>query len=136
MVDYAHAPAADVLPDLLNRLAVDVVPLNARVDANKLSLAQDEFRAGRAQLARIARALDNVCLGVRLDVGGEKMFVADDTGSTVPDPVMCAAMAALVFRTLSRQHGRRHRGSVAGVRAAGRAVRRPGAALPRSIRRR
>ena len=99
MVDYAHAPAAEVLPELLNRLRVDVVPLNARVDATRLSMAQDEFRAGRAQLARIARALDNVCLGVRLDVGGEKLFVADDTGSTVPDRVMAAAMAALVFRT-------------------------------------
>jgi mannose-1-phosphate guanylyltransferase/phosphomannomutase len=99
VVDYAHAPAAEVLPELLNRLHVDAVPLNARVDATKLALAQDELRAGRAQLARIARALDNVSLGIRLDVGGEKLFVADDSGSTVPDRVMAAAMACLVFRT-------------------------------------
>ena len=99
VVDYAHAPTAEVLPDLLNRLSVDAVPLNARVDATRLSLAQEELRAGRAQLARIVRALDNVSLGIRLDVGGEKLFVADDTGSTVPDRVMAAAMAALVFRS-------------------------------------
>ena len=43
--------------------------------------------------------IENVSLGVRLDVGGEKLFVADDQGNTVSDPVMCAAMAALVFRT-------------------------------------
>ena len=100
VVDYAHAPAADVLPQLLDELNVEVVPLNARIDANKVSILQEEFRAGRAQLARITGVIENVSLGVRLDVGGEKMFVADDQGKTVSDPVMCAAMAALVFRTI------------------------------------
>jgi mannose-1-phosphate guanylyltransferase/phosphomannomutase len=99
VVDYAHAPAGEVLPELLNRLGVDAVPLNARVDATRLALAQEELRAGRAQLARIVRALDNVSLGIRLDVGGEKLYVADDTGSTVPDRVMAAVMASLVFRS-------------------------------------
>jgi mannose-1-phosphate guanylyltransferase / phosphomannomutase len=99
VVDYAHAPAAEVLPELLNRLQVDAVPLNARVDATRLTLAQEELRAGRAQLARIVRALDNVSLGIRLDVGGEKLYVADDTGTTAPDRVMAVAMAALVFQS-------------------------------------
>ena len=99
VADYAHAPAADVLPELLDRLKVEVVPLNARVEANRVSLSQEDFRDGRAQLARITRVLDDVNLGARLDVGGEKLFIADDTGNTVPDAVMCAAMAALVFRT-------------------------------------
>lgn len=98
VIDYAHAPAADVLPVLLPKLNVEVVPLNARVEANKVSLSPEEFRAGRAQLARITRALDDISLGVRLDVGGEKLYVADDTGATVPDGLMCAAMALLVFR--------------------------------------
>lgn len=99
VADYAHAPASDVLPDLLQQLAVEAVPLNARVEPAKVAPTQDEFRASRAQLARITAALDNISLGVRLDVGGEKIFVADETGTTVPDPVMCAAMAALVFQT-------------------------------------
>lgn len=99
VVDYAHAPASDILPDLLSLLAVEVVPLNARVEPTKVAPTHDEFRASRAQLARITGALDNISLGVRLDVGGEKIFVADDTGATVPDPIMCAAMAALVFRS-------------------------------------
>jgi mannose-1-phosphate guanylyltransferase/phosphomannomutase len=99
VVDYAHAPAADVLPDLLDKLTIEVVPLNARVEASRISPAQEEFRSGLTQLARITRALDDISLGVRLDVGGEKLFIADDTGNAVSDPVMCAAMAALVFRT-------------------------------------
>ena len=99
VADYAYAPAVDVLPQLLDALKVDAVPLNARVDASKVSILHNEFRAGRAQLARITGIIENVSLGVRLDVGGEKLFVADDLGNTVSDPVMCAAMASLVLRT-------------------------------------
>jgi mannose-1-phosphate guanylyltransferase/phosphomannomutase len=99
VVDYAHAPAVEVLPLLLERLNVEVVPLNARIDANKISLSQEEFRGELGQLARIAGALHGISLGVRLDVGGEKIFVVDDAGANVPDPVLAAAMARLVFRS-------------------------------------
>jgi mannose-1-phosphate guanylyltransferase/phosphomannomutase len=73
--------------------------LNARIDANKISLSQEEFRASLGQLARISSALHGINLGLRLDVGGEKVFVVDDAGANVPDPVLAAAMAALVFRS-------------------------------------
>ncbi|HEX9116745.1 MAG TPA: sugar phosphate nucleotidyltransferase [Anaerolineae bacterium] len=99
VLDYAHAPAADVLPDLLEHLQVEVVPLNARVDDRKMSLSQEEFWAERNQMATITGALQDCSLGVRLDIGGEKIFVADDTGAPVSDPLMCAAMADLVFRS-------------------------------------
>ena len=112
------------------------MPLNARVDATRLALAQEELRAGRAQLARIVRALDNVSLGIRLDVGGEKLYVADDTGSTVPDRVMAAAMAALVFRSNPGCTVAVTVDQPDGLRAAGRDVRRPGAANCRSTCRR
>jgi mannose-1-phosphate guanylyltransferase/phosphomannomutase len=74
------------------------VPLNARIDANKMSLSPEEFWGERQQLATITGALKDISMGIRIDIGGEKMFVADDTGTLVPDPLMCAAMAALVFR--------------------------------------
>jgi mannose-1-phosphate guanylyltransferase/phosphomannomutase len=99
VVDYAHAPAAEVLPQLLDLLNVEVVPLNARIDANKVAISQDDFRIERAQLATITGALHDVCLGIRLDVGGEKIFVVDETGAMLPDPLTCAALAALVFQS-------------------------------------
>jgi mannose-1-phosphate guanylyltransferase/phosphomannomutase len=99
VVDYAHAPAADVLPQLLDRLNIEVVPLNARIDPNRVSILHEEFRVERAQLATITAALRDVGLGVRLDVGGEKIFLVDNTGTGLPDPVACAVLAALVFRT-------------------------------------
>ena len=99
VVDYAHAPTADVLPQLFDKLDVEVVPLSARIDPNRVSILQEEFRAERAQLATITGALRNVSLGVRLDVGGERIFLVDGAGVSLPDPVVCAAMASLVFRT-------------------------------------
>lgn len=99
VVDYAHAPTAEVLPQLLDLLNVEVVPLNARVEANKAAISQEEFRAERAQLATITGVLPDVRLGVRLDVGGEKMFVVDETGAMLEDAVALAAVAALVFQS-------------------------------------
>jgi mannose-1-phosphate guanylyltransferase/phosphomannomutase len=99
VVDYAHSPAADVLAEILDDLNVEVVPLNARSDPNKISLSPEEFRAGLRQLSRITGALQGINLGVRLDVGGERIFVVDDVGTNIPGPLMAAAMAALVFQT-------------------------------------
>jgi mannose-1-phosphate guanylyltransferase/phosphomannomutase len=99
VVDYAHSPAADVLADILDDLNVEVVPLNARSDPNKISLSPEEFRAGLRQLSRITGALQGINLGVRLDVGGERIFVVDDVGTNIPGPLMAAAMASLVFQT-------------------------------------
>jgi mannose-1-phosphate guanylyltransferase/phosphomannomutase len=97
VVDYAHAPAAEVLPQLLDELNIEVVPLNARIDANKAAISQAEFRAERTQLAAITGVLQDVCLGVRLDAGGEKMFLVDETGVSLSDSMTCATLAALVF---------------------------------------
>jgi mannose-1-phosphate guanylyltransferase/phosphomannomutase len=99
VVDYAHSPAADVLAEILDKLNVEVVPLNARSDPNKISLSPEEFRAGLRQLSRITGALQGINLGVRLDVGGERIFVVDDVGTNIPGPFMAAAMASLVFQT-------------------------------------
>lgn len=79
VVDYAHSPNTDVLPPLLAKLNVDVVPLNARVDALKIAVQQEDFDANLRQLAIIAGAL-NTNLGLQLDVAGEKIFLVDNHG--------------------------------------------------------
>ncbi len=99
VVDYAHAPTAEVLPQLLDLLDVEVVPLNARIDANKVAITPEELRAERAQLATITGALSDVYLGIRLDVGGERLFIVDEHGTPLPDAIACAALAALVFQS-------------------------------------
>jgi mannose-1-phosphate guanylyltransferase/phosphomannomutase len=97
VVDYAYAPNVLVLPWLLSALDVDVVPLNANLDESKLSVLREEFEAGLEQLSKIVGAL-STDLGVRLDVGGEKVFLVDDRGRRLPDSVACAALADLALR--------------------------------------
>lgn len=97
VVDYAHAPTSLVLPDILNALGVRQVPLNARIDENKMSVPQEELDQALHQLAVITGAL-GMDLGVRLDVGGEKVFWVDDKGVLVDPRVVALAMVYLALR--------------------------------------
>jgi len=97
VVDYANAPASLVLPGILNKLGVKVVALNAAIDESKMSIPPQEFQHSLEQLAAICSAL-GTSLGVRLDVGGEKVFVVDDRGEIVPGSVAAAALAALTLQ--------------------------------------
>ncbi len=98
VVDYAHSPNSDVLSPLLNRLNVDVVPLNARVDAHRIAVKQEDFEAGLRQLAIIASAL-NTNLGIQLDVAGEKIFLVDNHGQILSDASVAMLMATLALRS-------------------------------------
>ena len=98
VVDYAHSPNTDVLPPLLAKLNVDVVPLNARVDALKIAMQQDEFDANLRQLAIIAGAL-NTSLGLLLNVAGEKIFLVDNHGHSLSDTTTAMLMATLALQS-------------------------------------
>ncbi len=97
VVDYAYAPTSEVLPAILTELGVEVVPLAAHVDGEKMSVLPEEFEQARHELTVIAGAL-NTDLGVRLDVGGEKAFLVDNRGRYIPEATAGAAMASLALR--------------------------------------
>ncbi len=84
VVDYSHGATADTLADILNKLKVDVVPLNARMDESKLAVLMDDFQAHLVQMAAIVKAVD-ADLGVILDVAGEKIFLVDEQGTILDD---------------------------------------------------
>ncbi len=79
IVDYAYAPTSEVLPPILSTLDVEVVPLAAHVDGEKMSVLPEEFDKALQTLQIITGAL-GAQLGVRLDVGGEKVFLVDHHG--------------------------------------------------------
>ncbi|MCD6520015.1 MAG: mannose-1-phosphate guanyltransferase [Anaerolineae bacterium] len=97
VVDFANAPTAQVLPPLLTRLHCQVVALNEAVDETKISIPSSEFQKSLAQLGKICRVLDAL-MGVRLDVGGERIFVTDSEGKLIPGPLLTAALAGLAFK--------------------------------------
>jgi mannose-1-phosphate guanylyltransferase/phosphomannomutase len=97
VADYAYAPTSEVLPDILKKLGVEVVPLAAHVDGEKMSVLPDEFEKSLKELSLITGVLASH-LGVRLDVGGEKLFLVDGRGQPVPEVTASVAMAALAWR--------------------------------------
>ncbi len=98
VVDYAFATTSQVLSDIFQALQVSTTPLGARVDPAYISLEQDVFLDELRRMAVIVQALGSD-FGVRLDVGGEKIFLADDRGQLVPDALACAAMVELALRS-------------------------------------
>lgn len=98
VVDYASAPTSLVLPGILSALMCRTVALNSNVDENKMSIPEEEVGEGLKQLSLICQAL-GANLGVRLDVGGEKVSVVDDRGRILDDKTFCAVMAVLALRS-------------------------------------
>ena len=98
VADYAYAPTSEVLSPILTELGVEVVPLAAQVDGEKMSLLPEEFDKALNELTLITGVLDTD-LGVRLDVGGEKVFLVDHTGQLVPEIAASAALATLALRS-------------------------------------
>ena len=96
VVDYSHGLAAETMARILNHLNVEVVALNSRTDENKLAMLEDEFRSNQVRAGKIVAAVD-ATLGVQIDVGGEKIFLVDETGAIIPDVTGAALMVELAL---------------------------------------
>ncbi len=97
VVDYAYAPTSEVLPQIMTELGVEVVPLASHMDGEKMSVSPSEFERELKELTLITGVL-HTHLGVRLDVGGEKIFLVDHHGQYVPEVLASAAMVTLALR--------------------------------------
>jgi mannose-1-phosphate guanylyltransferase/phosphomannomutase len=104
VVDYANGPAASILPALLMRLGVDVVALNERQDESKISLSQDEFQRALDRLAAITSAV-GANLGVRIDVGGERVWLVDHQGHKLSGGMAAAVLTELLLRSETMRGG-------------------------------
>ncbi|MEM7031131.1 MAG: sugar phosphate nucleotidyltransferase [Chloroflexota bacterium] len=96
VIDYASGLTVDVLPGILSHLECNVVALNANLDPNQMSVTYDQLERELDRLRLITQTLDST-LGVRVDVGGEQIFVVDNKGQAVDGVDLCAAMAELVL---------------------------------------
>ena len=97
VVDYANANASDIASTVLRRLGCNVVELNANLNEKRIFQTHAEFAVGMDRLASIVPVL-HAELGVRLDPGGEKMFIVDDRGRRVSDLQTLAALTEMSMR--------------------------------------
>ena len=97
VVDFSHGLTSDTFAKILNKLGVEVVPLNARMDETKLAMLQYEFHANLERTAKIVSVLD-ADLGLQLDVAGEKLFLVDEKGNILDDITAAALMVELALQ--------------------------------------
>lgn len=97
VVDYANANGSGVLPEILRRLKVDVVELNANIDENRLVQTNAQIQEGLRRLSQITPVL-NADMGVRIDDGGEKIYLVDDKGRHMHGIQALAVVAALALK--------------------------------------
>ena len=97
IVDYAFNRISGVLPQMLGRLETETVALNAYTDPKK----SPKTPADRAELVK---SLSNYLVTMKADLGiflgddGERLTVADETGSVLSGPDLLAVFAYLVSR--------------------------------------
>jgi mannose-1-phosphate guanylyltransferase / phosphomannomutase len=102
VVDYGQGASVDVLSPVFNALNADVIALNATRDPARYSRTAEEFDRDMQVLASITATL-KADLGVRIDTGGERIYVVDDHGQLLDGGKLLAAMTELTLR--GRTHG-------------------------------
>lgn len=103
VVDYASAPTALVLPKILDALGCEVVGLNERIEESKMTVPLEAFQTALDQLAAITATV-GADFGLRLDVGGERVWIVDRGGRKLSGTEIAAAYAELALR--SSDHSR------------------------------
>jgi mannose-1-phosphate guanylyltransferase/phosphomannomutase len=97
VVDYSFSNTSLILPSILDKMGCDVVALNATMDEAKLFRTPEQFQQDMRRLGVITHTLD--CdLGVKIDTGGEKIFVVDGRGVQVPQMQLLAAVAKMMLK--------------------------------------
>ena len=96
VIDYAFSNVSPILSAIMSTMGIDVMGLNAALDESKLFRTTDVFQEDMKRLGVIATTLD-ADLGLRIDTSGERIFVVDLRGNTVPHMHLTAAVARLVL---------------------------------------
>jgi mannose-1-phosphate guanylyltransferase/phosphomannomutase len=103
-VDYANSSASLVLPNLLGKINSDVVAINAVVHEQSLYQTPEQSNRAMERLGAITKTL-HAGFGVRLDTGGERLYIVDENGNTVDPLKALAAVTDLALAQHAEQHG-------------------------------
>ncbi|MGH2506183.1 MAG: sugar phosphate nucleotidyltransferase [Ktedonobacteraceae bacterium] len=97
VIDYAHGSTSHILQNILNRLGCECIVLNGNLDTEHISRTVEEIDKDLLRLATVTATLSND-LGVRIDPGGERIWLVDNQGRVLDGMKMLATMSSLMLR--------------------------------------
>ncbi len=99
VIDYSNGVASSIFPNILGNLNVQVVSLNAYLDARKLTRTAEEFDQSLKQLAYVVTSL-KYDIGCMLDAGAEKLYVVDEHGCLIDSDRLLTLMLKYAARCM------------------------------------
>jgi mannose-1-phosphate guanylyltransferase / phosphomannomutase len=97
VIDYAFSSASLILPDILGRLGLEVVSLNAYLSAPRVTKTAEEFQTSLDRLSTIVLTL-KADAGFLIDTGAEKVFMVDEKGQRISNEKALLMVAQLVMQ--------------------------------------
>jgi mannose-1-phosphate guanylyltransferase/phosphomannomutase len=94
VVDFAHSPASQILPALLNSMGCEVVALNAYIEEQSDETKGADMSLRLQQLSKIVVALEAQA-GFWLDPTAESIILVDETGKVRSGAELLSLMTAL-----------------------------------------
>ncbi len=98
VVDYSNGSSATIFPNILGRMKMQVVSLNAYLDPERLTRDKSEFDYALTQVSHIVTSL-KYDAGFMIDAGGEKIFVVDESGVAFDAERLLILVAKLYLMT-------------------------------------
>jgi mannose-1-phosphate guanylyltransferase/phosphomannomutase len=97
VIDYANSISSAILSPILRKGGPRMVALNASVEDIRSGSSPVDHELALGQCASISSAL-RATMGVRIDPGGEKVWLVTSRGQVLPNMTALLAMADLIFR--------------------------------------
>ncbi len=98
VIDYAWGSAVNIFPQVLGDLHCEVVALNSYPDGTRLTRSKIDFEQSLSRLGEIVGTL-KAQVGIMMDAGAQKIFIADNSGRVLDGDLALALMALLIFKT-------------------------------------
>ncbi len=102
VIDLFNGVTDNIIPDILNKVGIDAVILNANHDETKLSRQQHQLEGTFNQVSGIVKIL-NADAGFIIYPSGERLAVIDDKGELLTGDKLLVLMLLLIDKTVGKK---------------------------------
>ena len=102
VIDLLNGVTDTIVPDILNKVGIDAVILNANHDESKLSRQQHQIEGTFGQVSGIVKAL-NAEAGFIIYPSGERLALIDDKGNLITGDKLLMLVLLLIDKTVDKK---------------------------------